>query len=103
LLRPEPAEIGVSLPAFPSIEHGLSQVALSELSGGSTGLDFISLIERGSSAPSSETIELLASALSVDVTALFTFPAVESKRRRVAKSTVPKRRGRKPAARKRGG
>jgi DNA-binding XRE family transcriptional regulator len=84
------------------IEHGLSQVALSDLAGGNTGPGFISLIERGISAPSFETIELLASALSVDVPVLFTFPGEENKRRRVAKGTVLKKRGRKPAAKKRG-
>jgi transcriptional regulator with XRE-family HTH domain len=72
------------------------------MSGGCAGPDFISLIERGSSAPSFETIELLASALSVDIPALFTFPTEESKRRRVAKGTVPKRRGRKPAIKQKG-
>ena len=84
------------------IERGLSQVALSESTGGSTRPDFISLIERGLSAPSFETVEFLASALSVDVSALFTFPAEESKRRRVAKGSVPKKRGRKPPTKKKG-
>jgi transcriptional regulator with XRE-family HTH domain len=70
---------------------------LSEFSGGTTSPVFISLIERGISAPSFETLEMLASALSVDVAALFTFPAEESSRRRVAKGTVPRKRGRKPA------
>jgi transcriptional regulator with XRE-family HTH domain len=75
---------------------------LSEFTGGTTSPDFISLIERGVSAPSFESLELLASALSVDVSALFTFPAEDKRRRRVAKGTVAKKRGRKPASRKKG-
>ena len=81
------------------IERGLSQVALSESTGGTTRPDFISLIERGVSAPSFETVEFLASALSVDVSTLFTFPE-DNRRRRVAKGTVPIKRGRKPASKK---
>jgi transcriptional regulator with XRE-family HTH domain len=82
------------------IERGLSQVALSESTGGTTSPDFISLIERGVSAPSFETVEFLASALSVEVATLFTFPAEDGKRRRVAKGIVTKNRGRKPATKR---
>jgi transcriptional regulator with XRE-family HTH domain len=75
----------------------MSQNALSDFSGRTLTPDFISLIERGVNAPSFESIELLASALSVEVADLFTLPVDTSGRQRVAKGAIPSKRGRKPA------
>lgn len=54
-------------------EKGFNQLYLGTLAGVSE--DFISQVERGINTPSFETIEALASALGIDVAALFTFAA----------------------------
>jgi transcriptional regulator with XRE-family HTH domain len=63
------------------VQKGYNQLYLATLA--SVSEDFLSLVERGISAPSFETIEALALALDTDVTALFTFPGEEGERQRV--------------------
>lgn len=52
-------------------EHGLTQEQLAERAG--ISVDFLSLIERGKSAPSFENLDELADALEVSVAELFNF------------------------------
>lgn len=63
------------------VQKGYNQLYLATLA--SVSEDFLSLVERGISAPSFETIEALALALDTDVTVLFTFPGEEDERQRV--------------------
>lgn len=89
------------------VQKGFNQIFLAELVN--TSEDFISQVERGLNAPSFDTIEALAEALEVEVSALFTFPVEESARQRVrmggrvkkaaagkaqARKRVPKKKGR---------
>jgi transcriptional regulator with XRE-family HTH domain len=62
-------------------DKGFNQLYLGTLAGVSE--DFISFVERGINTPSFETIESLASALEITVTALFTFPGEQHDRQRV--------------------
>jgi transcriptional regulator with XRE-family HTH domain len=62
-------------------DKGYNQLYLATLA--SVSEDFISLVERGISQPSFETIEALAEALETDVTTLFTFPGEAVGRERV--------------------
>ena len=71
------------------VQKGYNQLYLATLA--SVSEDFLSLIERGISAPSFETIEALASALETDVTALFTFPGEQNDRQRVRMVKAKKR------------
>ena len=57
-------------------EHGLTQEQLAERAG--ISVDFLSLIERGKSAPSFENLDDLASALEVSVVELFSFEGGQS-------------------------
>jgi len=53
------------------LERGLSQEKLAEILDCS--VDFLSLVERGISAPSFETLEKISKRLKVPVSSLFTF------------------------------
>ncbi|MBS1858312.1 MAG: helix-turn-helix transcriptional regulator [Acidobacteria bacterium] len=62
-------------------EKGYNQLYLATLA--SVSEDFLSMVERGITAPSFDTIEALATALDTNVTALFTFPGDHGQRQRV--------------------
>ena len=65
-----------------------------------TSVKFISLIERGVTAPSFESIEKLARCLAVDVKEMFDFPMQEEKPKRVRRSLPPNKRSRGLSKRK---
>jgi len=62
-------------------DRGYNQLYLATLA--SVSEDFISLIERGISQPSFETIEALAESLERDVATMFTFPGQAVDRKQV--------------------
>jgi transcriptional regulator with XRE-family HTH domain len=71
------------------VQKGFNQLYLAQLSD--TSEDFISLVERGISAPSFETIEALASALDTEIADLFTFHGEDGEGQRVRMVRTKKR------------